>query len=134
MTEQRIDNNLDADTTASPERQTESEGTAEAIGEPADNVETLRQQLEAAQQQVAESQDRYLRARADMGAVCRLAKEAVDVLASASGGSSIYRDVPIQRIARDVNAVNLHALMHPDTNFELYGRVLCGLSPDTLYI
>lgn len=66
MTEQRIDNNLDADTTASPERQTESEGTAEAIGEPADNVETLRQQLEAAQQQVAESQDRYLRARADM--------------------------------------------------------------------
>jgi hypothetical protein len=75
-----------------------------------------------------------VRARGDMGAVCRLAKEAVDVLASASGGSSIYRDVPIQRIARDVNAVNLHALMHPDTNFELYGRVLCGLPPDTLYI
>lgn len=75
-----------------------------------------------------------VQARADMGAVCRLAKEAVDILASASGGSSIYRDVPIQRIARDVNAVNLHALMHPDTNFELYGRVLCGLPPNTLYI
>jgi hypothetical protein len=24
--------------------------------------------------------------------------------------------------------------MHPNTNFELYGRVLCGLEPNTLYI
>jgi len=73
-------------------------------------------------------------ARADLGAVCRLAKEAVDILATASGGSSIYTDQPIQRIARDINAVTMHALMHPDTNDELYGRILCGLQPDTLYI
>ena len=73
-------------------------------------------------------------ARADLGAVVRLAKEAVDIFASASGGSSIYTDVPIQRFQRDVNAVNLHALMHPNTNAELYGRVLCGLEPNTLYI
>ncbi|MFC0863875.1 acyl-CoA dehydrogenase family protein [Sphaerimonospora cavernae] len=75
-----------------------------------------------------------VRARADMGAVCRLAKEAVDVFATASGGSSIYTHVPIQRIARDITAMNLHALMHPNTNAELYGRVLCGLEPNTLYI
>ncbi|MGW4273565.1 acyl-CoA dehydrogenase family protein [Streptomyces seoulensis] len=74
------------------------------------------------------------RARADMGAVVRLAKEAVGILAAASGGSSIYRDVPIQRISRDIQAVSLHALMNPDTNNELYGRVLCGLEPNTLYI
>ncbi|WP_335936521.1 acyl-CoA dehydrogenase family protein [Streptomyces sp. PTD5-9] len=74
------------------------------------------------------------RARADMGAVCRLAKEAVDLLASASGGSSIYQDVPIQRVVRDIQAVNLHALMNPNTNAELYGRVLCGQEPNTLYI
>jgi alkylation response protein AidB-like acyl-CoA dehydrogenase len=73
-------------------------------------------------------------ARADMGAACRLAKEAADILAGASGGSSIYTSVPIQRIQRDVNAINLHALMHPDTNTELYGRVLCGLEPNTQYI
>ncbi len=73
-------------------------------------------------------------ARADLGAVVRLAKEAVDIFATASGGSSIYTDVPIQRFQRDVNAVNLHALMHPNTNAELYGRVLCGLEPNTLYI
>ncbi|MCT9931434.1 acyl-CoA dehydrogenase family protein [Planotetraspora sp. A-T 1434] len=74
------------------------------------------------------------RVRADMGAVCRLGKEAVDIFALASGGSSIYTDVPIQRIARDVQSVNLHALMHPNTNAELYGRILCGLEPNTFYI
>jgi alkylation response protein AidB-like acyl-CoA dehydrogenase len=74
------------------------------------------------------------RARADVGAVCRLGKEAIDTLNTASGGSSIYQDVPIQRIARDMHAVNMHALIYPPTNFELYGRVLCGLEPNTLYI
>jgi alkylation response protein AidB-like acyl-CoA dehydrogenase len=73
-------------------------------------------------------------ARADLGAVSRLGKEAVDILNTASGGSSIYTTVPIQRIARDIQAVNMHALMHPDTNAELYGRILCGLPPNTLYI
>ncbi len=74
------------------------------------------------------------RARGDLGFTVRLAKESIDILALASGGSSIYRDVPIQRIARDIQAVNLHALMNPTTNAELYGRVLCGLEPNTLYI
>ncbi|SDI17494.1 acyl-CoA dehydrogenase family protein [Nonomuraea jiangxiensis] len=75
-----------------------------------------------------------VKARADMGMVVRLGKEAVDILAAASGGSSIYSDQPIQRIARDVQAINLHALMHPDTNAELYGRILCGQAPNTLYL
>jgi alkylation response protein AidB-like acyl-CoA dehydrogenase len=74
------------------------------------------------------------RTRADIGAVVRLAKESIDILATASGGSSIYSGIPIQRINRDIQAVNQHALMHPNTNMELYGRVLCGLEPNTLYI
>ncbi|GAA2601557.1 acyl-CoA dehydrogenase family protein [Actinomadura fulvescens] len=74
------------------------------------------------------------RTRADIGAICRLGKDAVDLLSLASGGSSIYSKVPMQRITRDMHAVNLHALMVPDTNFELYGRVLCGLEPNTAYI
>jgi alkylation response protein AidB-like acyl-CoA dehydrogenase len=74
------------------------------------------------------------RARADMGAAVRLTKQAVDIFANASGGTSIYSDQPIQRIAREVQAISLHALMHPDTNSELYGRVLCGLEPNTQYI
>ncbi|MGW4941987.1 acyl-CoA dehydrogenase family protein [Actinoplanes sp. NPDC004185] len=75
-----------------------------------------------------------VRARADMGAAVRLAREAVDILADASGGSSIFADVPIQRIRRDIQALSLHALMHPDTNAELYGRILCGQPPNTQYL
>jgi alkylation response protein AidB-like acyl-CoA dehydrogenase len=74
------------------------------------------------------------RVRLDLGAACRCAKEAVDVLSSASGGSSVYRDVPIQRIERDVKTLNLHAILHPATNFELYGRIICGLDSNTPYI
>jgi Acyl-CoA dehydrogenase, C-terminal domain len=73
-------------------------------------------------------------ARADLGRASQLAKEAVDILNGESGGSSIYRDVPMQRIERDVQAINLHALMNPTTNLELYGRLLCDLPPNTLYI
>lgn len=72
--------------------------------------------------------------RLDMGAACQRAKEAVDVLNTASGGSSIYSNVPIQRIERDVQTLNLHAVMHPNTNLELYGRILCGLAPNTHYL
>lgn len=75
-----------------------------------------------------------IRARADLGRVFALAKEAVGVLKTGSGGTSIYSDVPIERIDRDVQALNMHALMHPNTNAELYGRVLCGLPPNTMYI
>lgn len=73
-------------------------------------------------------------ARGLMGAVVSRAKEVADLTANASGGSSIYTTNAAQRFWRDLNAVNLHALMHPDTNFELYGRTLAGLEPDTLYV
>jgi alkylation response protein AidB-like acyl-CoA dehydrogenase len=73
-------------------------------------------------------------ARACLGRACQLGRSAIDLLSSASGGSSIYRDVPIQRIARDAQAITMHALIHPDTNAELYGRVSCGLEPNSLYI
>lgn len=73
-------------------------------------------------------------ARAALGRVFHLAKEASGILKTASGGTSIYTGAPIQRIERDVQTLNLHALMHPDTNFELYGRVLCGLGPNTMYV
>jgi alkylation response protein AidB-like acyl-CoA dehydrogenase len=73
-------------------------------------------------------------ARADMGAAVRRSQEAVELLADASGGSSIYLDNPMQRIRRDIQALSMHALMHPDTNTELYGRLLSGLEPNTLYV
>lgn len=69
--------------------------------------------------------------RMDASAVCLRAKEAVDVLTTASGGTSLYSDVPIQRIGRDVQAINLNGIVHPNTSAEMYGRVLCGLEPNT---
>jgi alkylation response protein AidB-like acyl-CoA dehydrogenase len=77
--------------------------------------------------------DRAL-ARVSLGRVFQLTREAIEVLRTASGGTSIYSDVPIQRIDRDVQALNLHALMHPNTNYELYGRIQCGLEPNTMYM
>jgi 3-hydroxy-9,10-secoandrosta-1,3,5(10)-triene-9,17-dione monooxygenase len=75
-------------------------------------------------------QERVL-TRMDAGAVCLRAKEAVDILNTASGATSLYSDVPIQRIQRDVQAINLNGVVHPNTNAETYGRMLCGLEPNT---
>ncbi|MBT2209282.1 acyl-CoA dehydrogenase family protein [Actinomadura sp. NEAU-AAG7] len=73
-------------------------------------------------------------ARAALGRVFQLAERAVDTVATASGATSLYRTAPVQRMRRDVQALNQHALMHPHTNAELYGRVLCGLEPNTAYL
>src|SRR5215471_3541041 len=59
------------------------------------------------------------RVRLDAALVALRAKEAVDILNTASGGSSVFSSVPIQRIARDVQVLNLNGLLHPNTNFEL---------------
>ncbi|MEU4778757.1 acyl-CoA dehydrogenase family protein [Micromonospora sp. NPDC023633] len=74
------------------------------------------------------------RIRLNLGAACQRAEEAIGILANASGGSSVYRDVAIQRIRRDVQVLNLHAILHPNTNLELYGRIVCGLDANTLYV
>jgi len=70
--------------------------------------------------------------RAHVGALTRYAREAVDTLFYASGASAIQANVPIQMFQRDMQALANHAILHPQTNTELYGRVLCGLEPNTL--
>jgi alkylation response protein AidB-like acyl-CoA dehydrogenase len=60
-----------------------------------------------------------------------LAREVVDGLFYASGASVIQSHVPLQRVQRDMQALANHAIMHPQTAIELYGRVLCGLEPNT---
>jgi len=72
-----------------------------------------------------------VRARAHIAYATGLARQAVDILFHASGASSIQPHVPIQRFQRDIQALANHAVMHPQTGLELYGRVLCGLPPNT---
>lgn len=73
-------------------------------------------------------------ARARLGACVDRASQAINLLANASGASSIYLNKPIQRVHRDATVVTRHALMNPETNSELHGRVLCGLEPNSDYI
>jgi len=40
----------------------------------------------------------------------------------------------MQRIERDVQTINLHGVMHPNTNAETYGRILCGQEPNTVFL
>ncbi|WP_328883457.1 flavin-dependent monooxygenase [Streptomyces sp. NBC_00299] len=74
------------------------------------------------------------RIRAQSGYVARLCKEAVDLLGSAAGASSLHRDVPIQRAVRDLHALTLHAFVNPATNLEIYGRVLSGVDSGTPFL
>ncbi|MFD0205434.1 MULTISPECIES: acyl-CoA dehydrogenase family protein [Saccharothrix] len=64
----------------------------------------------------------------------QLAKEAVELLFSAGGGSVIRNDVPLGRFRRDIEALSLHALIQFNANMELQGRVLLGKEPGTPYI
>ena len=70
-------------------------------------------------------------ARAHITYATGLARQAVDILFNASGASSIQPHIPIQRFQRDMQALANHAVMHTQTGTELYGRVLCGLEPNT---
>ncbi|WP_447007433.1 acyl-CoA dehydrogenase family protein [Saccharothrix isguenensis] len=74
------------------------------------------------------------RVRGDDGAAVKLANEAVDILSAGGGGSSAYTKVPVQRVVNDLRTLSLHAIMIPDVNAELYGRILCGQEPNTYYI
>ena len=73
-----------------------------------------------------------VKARAHIAYATGLSRQAVDLLFHSSGASAIQSHVPIQRFQRDMQALANHAVMHAPTGIELYGRVLCGLEPNTL--
>jgi len=72
--------------------------------------------------------------RGETGHVVRLARETIEILNGISGASSIQRDVPIQRYARDIQALSLHAALNVNTHLEVYGRVLVGSDPVTPFL
>ncbi|MGW2302469.1 acyl-CoA dehydrogenase family protein [Streptomyces sp. NPDC001809] len=73
-------------------------------------------------------------ARASAATVAALCREAVDLVASACGASSVRADVPVQRMRRDIHALCLHAGLNPDTALELQGRILLGQTPQTTFL
>ncbi|MFI9203829.1 acyl-CoA dehydrogenase family protein [Streptomyces sp. NPDC053048] len=112
-------------------------------------VSTARNKIDAAASMAPRWLD-VLQSRADAGeqptdaekAIVRgqtafaaqLAKEAVEILYSASGGSVIKRSVDLQRFHRDIQGFTLHAFAQLNANLELQGRVLLGLEPGTDFL
>jgi 3-hydroxy-9,10-secoandrosta-1,3,5(10)-triene-9,17-dione monooxygenase len=66
------------------------------------------------------------RIRMDCSYAVRTLLEAVDKLFIGSGASGLSLKGTMQKFARDLHAVNMHALLLFDTSAEIYGRVLLG--------
>ena len=59
----------------------------------------------------------------------QLVWEAVDMIASASGGSFSRRTNVLNRVWQDVKVANMHPFITQAMNYEAYGRLLCGVRP-----
>ena len=71
------------------------------------------------------------RIRRDAGMASQLIWEAVDALASGSGGSFAASNNLVNRYWRDVRVAGLHGVLCTSTSLELYGRLLCGQEANT---
>jgi len=60
----------------------------------------------------------------------RSCARAIDHMYELAGGTSVYRDSPLQRIFRDVHVATQHMMVAPAT-LELTGRLLLGLETET---
>lgn len=65
----------------------------------------------------------------DTSASNQLVWEAIDLLASASGGSFARRDNALNGIWQDIKVATQHPFVTVTSNFESYGRLICGVEP-----
>ncbi|MEZ2129007.1 acyl-CoA dehydrogenase [Sinorhizobium sp. CB9] len=66
----------------------------------------------------------------DAGFASRLIWEVVDMLAGASGGGFAQSANPMNQYWRDVRVAGLHGGICPNTTLEVFGRILCGKTPN----
>ena len=64
--------------------------------------------------------------RIDTAIVAKQCREAVDLLVSAHGTSSVADASPMQRLWRDIHVASHHAITEWQVNLEVYGRALLG--------
>lgn len=114
--------------------QAESSGFHILLAEAAMKIETAH--LHALR--AADDLDRYAaergypdlaaraRMRIDTAAAAKYCRDAVDMLVSAHGTSSLGDASPMQRLWRDVHVASHHAITEWQVNLEVYGRALLG--------
>src|SRR5665213_1213851 len=67
------------------------------------------------------------RVRADSALVAKYCREAVEILVSAHGTSSMADSNRLQRLWRDVHVASRHAITEWQVNLEIYGKALLGV-------
>jgi alkylation response protein AidB-like acyl-CoA dehydrogenase len=70
------------------------------------------------------------RARVDTALVAKYCREAVDLLISAHGTSSLADSNRLQRLWRDIHVASHHAITEWQVNLEIYGKALLGVEPN----
>ena len=111
-------------------------------GEAAMNLEAAKALAERATREVWEAAEAgttmafadRARIRAAAGQAAALCRAAVTLVHASSGGSVIKQSNPIQRFARDIQGAANHAVIMPSTVYEMYGRTLLGLDPNTALV
>jgi 3-hydroxy-9,10-secoandrosta-1,3,5(10)-triene-9,17-dione monooxygenase len=70
------------------------------------------------------------RVRTDTALVAKYCREAVELLVSAHGTSSLADANRMQRLWRDVHVASHHAITEWQVNLEIYGKALLGIEPN----
>jgi 3-hydroxy-9,10-secoandrosta-1,3,5(10)-triene-9,17-dione monooxygenase len=65
----------------------------------------------------------------DTGVADQLVWEAADILATAGGGSFARRGNVANRIWADIKVASMHPFVSRESNYEMYGRLVCGVQP-----
>ena len=71
------------------------------------------------------------RIRMDIALAPRMCRDAVEKLYTIGGAAGLSLKSPIQRSARNLQAINMHGFLLYDSAAEIYGRILLGLDPGT---
>jgi alkylation response protein AidB-like acyl-CoA dehydrogenase len=119
-------------------KQSESTGFQIQIAEAAMKIETAYLHAFRAADDLDESARRAThpalvaraRTRADAALVAKYCREAVDLLVSAHGTSSLADSNPLQRLWRDIHVASHHAITEWQVNLEIYGKALLGVEPN----
>ena len=119
-------------------KQRESTGFQILVGEAAMKIDTARLHAYRAADDLdrAAAAGRHpdltarARVRADSALVAKYCREAVEVLVSAHGTSSMADANRLQRLWRDVHVASRHAITEWQVNLEIYGKAMLGVEPN----